>query len=46
MKIVQTIDYSEAKEIIDTIVEKALEMQKAAVIAEPREGSPAAPRRR
>jgi len=33
MKIVQTIDYSEAKEIIDTIVEKALEMQKAAVIA-------------
>src|SRR5882672_2865910 len=33
MKIVQTIDYSEAKEIIDKIVKKALEMQKAAVIA-------------
>jgi glc operon protein GlcG len=33
MKITQTLDYSEAKKIIDLIVEKALQMQKAAVIA-------------
>ena len=33
MKTSQTIDYSEAKEIIDRIVEKALHMKKAAVIA-------------
>jgi hypothetical protein len=31
MKIVQAIDYSDAKKIIDLIVEKALQMQKAAV---------------
>ena len=33
MRTIQTIDYSEAKKIIDAIVEKALQMQKAAVIA-------------
>jgi glc operon protein GlcG len=33
MKTTQTLDYSEAKKIIDLIVEKALEMRKAAVIA-------------
>ena len=33
MKTTQTLDYSEAKKIIDLIVEKALQMQKAAVIA-------------
>ena len=33
MRTTQTIEYSEAKEIIDLIVEKALQMQKAAVIA-------------
>ncbi len=33
MKTTQTIDYSEAKQIIDRIVEKALHMKKAAVIA-------------
>jgi glc operon protein GlcG len=33
MKTTQTIDYSEAKQIIDLIVNKALQMQKAAVIA-------------
>lgn len=33
MKIVPTLDYSEARKIIDLIVEKALQMQKAAVIA-------------
>jgi len=33
MKTTQSIDYSEAKKIIDLIVEKALQMQKAAVIA-------------
>jgi glc operon protein GlcG len=33
MKTTQTIDYSEAKKIIDLIVEKALGMQKAAVVA-------------
>jgi glc operon protein GlcG len=33
MRTIQTLDYSEAKKIIDTIVEKALQMQKAAVIA-------------
>jgi glc operon protein GlcG len=33
MKTTQTIDYSEAKRIIDLIVERALQMQKAAVIA-------------
>jgi glc operon protein GlcG len=33
MRIVHTLDYSEAKKIIDLIVEKALQMQKAAVIA-------------
>lgn len=33
MKDTQTIDYSEAKQAIDVIVEKALEMKKAAVIA-------------
>ena len=33
MKTSQTIDYSEAKRIIDTITEKALQMKKAAVIA-------------
>jgi glc operon protein GlcG len=33
MKTAQTIEYSEAKKIIDLIVEKALQMQKAAVIA-------------
>ena len=33
MKTTQTLDYSEARKIIDLIVEKALQMQKAAVIA-------------
>src|SRR5712692_9366936 len=33
MKTTQTLDYSEAKRIIDLIVEKALQMKKAAVIA-------------
>jgi glc operon protein GlcG len=33
MKTSHTIDYSEAKRIIDTITEKALQMKKAAVIA-------------
>jgi glc operon protein GlcG len=33
MRTSQTLDYSEAKKIIDLIVEKALLMQKAAVIA-------------
>jgi glc operon protein GlcG len=33
MKTTKTLDYSEAKKIIDLIVEKALQMQKAAVIA-------------
>lgn len=33
MRTIQTLDYSEAKKIIDLIVEKALAMQKAAVIA-------------
>lgn len=33
MRTIQTLDYSEAKKIIDAIVEKALRMQKAAVIA-------------
>ena len=33
MRTSQTLDYSEAKKIIDLIVEKALQMQKAAVIA-------------
>ncbi len=33
MKTTQTIDYSEAKQIIDRIVEKALQQKKAAVIA-------------
>ena len=33
MRTSQTIEYSEAKRIIDLIVERALQMQKAAVIA-------------
>ena len=33
MKTLRTIDYAEAKRIIDTIVERALQMKKAAVIA-------------
>jgi glc operon protein GlcG len=33
MKTTQTIEYSEAKKIVDLIVEKALQMQKAAVVA-------------
>jgi hypothetical protein len=33
MRTTQTLDYSEAKKIIDLIVNKALQMQKAAVIA-------------
>ena len=33
MRTMQTLDYSEAKQIIDLIVQKALAMQKAAVIA-------------
>ena len=33
MNTTQTLDYSEAKKIIDLIVSKALQMQKAAVIA-------------
>jgi len=33
MRTVQTIDYSEAKQVIDLIVEKALQMRKAAAVA-------------
>jgi glc operon protein GlcG len=33
MRTTQTIDYSEAKEIIDRIVERALQIKKAAVVA-------------
>jgi glc operon protein GlcG len=33
MKTMQTIEYSEAKQIVDLIVERALAMQKAAVVA-------------
>jgi hypothetical protein len=33
MRTVHTIDYSEAKRVVDLIVEKALQMQKAVVIA-------------
>jgi glc operon protein GlcG len=33
MKTVQMIDYSEARQAMDAIVEKALQMQKAAVVA-------------
>jgi glc operon protein GlcG len=33
MRTVQTIDYSEAKRALDLIVEKAMQMQKAAVVA-------------
>jgi len=33
MKTTQAIEYSEAKQIVDLIVEKALQMKKAAVIA-------------
>jgi glc operon protein GlcG len=33
MRTVQTIDYSEAKRVIDLIVEKALQMRKAAAVA-------------
>jgi len=33
MKTTQAIDYSEAKQIVDLIVKKALQMKKAAVIA-------------
>jgi len=33
MKTTQTIDYSEAKQIIDRIVDKALHLKKAAVVA-------------
>jgi Haem-degrading len=33
MKTTQTIDYSEAKQIVDLIVGRALAMQKAAVVA-------------
>ena len=33
MKAAQTIEYSEAKQAIDLIIEKALEMKKSAVIA-------------
>jgi glc operon protein GlcG len=33
MRTIQTLDYSEARQIIDLIVQKALAMQKAAVIA-------------
>jgi glc operon protein GlcG len=33
MRTLQTIDYSEAKQAVDLIVEKALQMQKAAAIA-------------
>jgi glc operon protein GlcG len=33
MRTIQTIDYSEAKRAVDVIVEKALQMQKAAAIA-------------
>jgi glc operon protein GlcG len=33
MKTTQTIEYSEAKQVVDLIVEKALQMKKAAVVA-------------
>lgn len=33
MRTLQTIDYSEAKRAVDVIIEKALQMKKAAVIA-------------
>jgi glc operon protein GlcG len=33
MRTVQTIDYSEAKRAVDLIIEKALQMQKAAAVA-------------
>lgn len=33
MRIIQTIDYSEAKRAVDLIVEKALQMQKAVAVA-------------
>jgi glc operon protein GlcG len=33
MKMIPTLDYSEAKQAIDLIMEKALEMQKAVVVA-------------
>jgi len=33
MKTTQTLEYSEARQVIDLIVEKALQMKKAAVIA-------------
>jgi glc operon protein GlcG len=33
MRTLQTIDYSEAKRAVDLIVERALQMQKAAVVA-------------
>jgi len=33
MKATQTIEYSEARKVIDLIVEKALQMKKAAVVA-------------
>jgi glc operon protein GlcG len=33
MRTLQTLDYSEAKRIVDLIVDKALQMQKAAVVA-------------
>jgi glc operon protein GlcG len=33
MKTTQTIEYSEARQVIDLIVEKALQMKKAAVVA-------------
>jgi glc operon protein GlcG len=33
MRTIQTIDYSEAKRAVDLIVEKALQMQKAAAVA-------------
>jgi glc operon protein GlcG len=32
MRTIQTIDYAEAKQVVDLIVEKALHMQKAAVV--------------
>ena len=33
MRTIQTIDYSEAKRAVNLIVEKAIQMQKAAVVA-------------
>jgi glc operon protein GlcG len=33
MRIVQTLDYSEARRAVDLIIEKALQMQKAAAVA-------------